>query len=161
MSTRMQFTIGQLARKAQIPTTTVRYYERVGLLAPDDRSQGNYRLYGKASLRRLRFIRAAQSIGFTLADIQALLGAQRGKPPTCSDVQKLIKGRLTEIEERLASLRHVERLLRSSLATCRKSAGAKCCHVIDTLEADSSRKPSKLKVRAGRRRYGARGVERH
>jgi hypothetical protein len=58
-------------------------------------------------------------------------------------------------------LRHIERLLRSSLATCRKSAGAKCCHVIDTLEADSSRRPKRAKARAGRGRYDARGAELH
>ena len=48
-----QFTIGRLAKKVQIPASTVRYYERIGLLEPEDRSQGNYRLYGRASLRRL------------------------------------------------------------------------------------------------------------
>jgi MerR family mercuric resistance operon transcriptional regulator len=161
MSTATHCTIGQLARKAQVPTTTVRYYERVGLLVPDDRSQGNYRLYGEASLRRLRFIRAAQSIGFTLDDVKSLLGAQPGRRPSCTDVQRLINVRLVEIEERLDSLRQVKRLLRSSLATCRKSAGAKCCHVIDTLEADSSRSPSKRKAWAGRDRYNARDANRH
>jgi MerR family mercuric resistance operon transcriptional regulator len=130
------FTIGQLARKAQIPTTTVRYYERIGILVPDDRSQGNYRLYDPATLRRLQFIRAAQSIGFTLDDIQSLLGARSGKSPSCADVQRLIKQRLAEIETRLDSLRQVQRLLRSSLQKCQKTARARCCHIIEALEAN-------------------------
>ena len=76
-----RFTIGQLALEARIPATTLRYYERIGLLLPDDRSQGNYRLYGAASLRRLQFICAAQSIGFKLDDIRTLLGALTGQAP--------------------------------------------------------------------------------
>ena len=140
MPSKQDFTIGGLARAADIPATTVRYYERIGLLVPDDRSQGNYRLYGAASLRRLKFIRAAQSIGFTLDDIQALLGAQDGKRPSCSEVQLLIKDRLSEIEDRLSSLRHVQRLLKSSLAKCQKTARARCCHVIDALDTNASHK---------------------
>lgn len=137
MPTKRDFTIGQLARAAEIPATTVRYYERIGLLLADDRSQGNYRLYSQASLRRLKFVRSAQSIGFTLDDIQSLLGAESGKPPSCSDVQELIKERLAEIKERLSSLRHVQRLLRSSLAKCQKAMRPKCCHVIEALEANT------------------------
>jgi MerR family mercuric resistance operon transcriptional regulator len=138
MPGKRDFTIGELARTAEIPTTTVRYYERIGLVVPDDRSLGNYRLYSPASLRRLKFIRAAQSIGFTLDDIRALLGAQDGKVPSCSEVQSLIKERLAEIEVHLASLRHVQKLLKSSLAKCQESARARCCHVLDTLDANFS-----------------------
>jgi DNA-binding transcriptional MerR regulator len=138
MPSKRDFTIGELARTADIPPTTVRYYERIGLLVPDDRSPGNYRLYSPASLRRLKFIRAAQSIGFTLDDIQALLGAQDGTRPSCPEVQLLIKDRLSEIAERLSSLRQVQRLLKASLAKCQITARAKCCHVIDALEANAS-----------------------
>ena len=138
MLSKRAITIGQLARAAKIPATTVRYYERIGLLVPDDRSQGNYRLYSQTSLRRLKFIRAAQSIGFTLDDIRALLDVQHGKPPSCSQVQVLIKDRLAEIEAHLSNLRHVQGLLRSSLVKCQKTARARCCHVIDTLETNAS-----------------------
>jgi len=66
----MQYTIGALARAAEVPTTTVRYYERTGLLPPEGRSGGNYRSYSVRSLERLRFIRAAQANGFTLDDVK-------------------------------------------------------------------------------------------
>jgi MerR family mercuric resistance operon transcriptional regulator len=134
-----RFTIGQLARQVQLPATTLRYYERIGLLTPDDRSQGNYRLYRKASLERLRFIRSAQSIGFTLDDIRALLGARAGTPPSCAGVQELIKQRLAEIDERLSSLRQVQRLLISSLRKCQRTARSRCCHVLESLERTSAR----------------------
>jgi len=132
-----QLTIGQLAETVDIPASTVRYYERIGLLAPEDRSQGNYRLYGPASLRRLRFIRAAQSIGFTLDDIRSLMGAQNRHSPSCRDVQRLIAARLTEIDKQMTSLRQVQKVLKASVAKCRKTERSRCCHVIESLEAIS------------------------
>ncbi len=65
-------TIGQLAAQADVPTSTVRYYERRGLLRCEGRTRANYRQYGEATLERLRFIRAAQAAGFTLVDIRSL-----------------------------------------------------------------------------------------
>jgi len=128
-----QFTIGQLGREVQIPASTVRYYERIGLLEPEDRSQGNYRLYGQASLSRLQFIRAAQAIGFTLDDIQALLGPENGSLPSCNDVQELIHQRLDDIGRRLKDLQHAQSVLKISLRKCRQSKRAGCCHVIEAL----------------------------
>src|SRR5260370_38558201 len=97
----VRYTICRLARAAAVPTSTVRYYERVGLLEPEDRSQGNYRLYTGESLRQLRFIRAAQAIGFTLDDVKLLLGSQDETTPPCHDVQHPIEKRLGEVHKRL------------------------------------------------------------
>ena len=107
-------TIGGLARAADVPVSTVRYYERAGILRPTGRSPGNYRLYSDQELERLRFIRAAQATGFTLEDIRALL-----RPAACARVQGLIEERLSEVAERMKELRHVERVLRASLKQCR------------------------------------------
>jgi MerR family mercuric resistance operon transcriptional regulator len=132
-----QFTIGRLARKARIPVTTVRYYERIGLLVPEQRSCGNYRLYGLTSLRRLRFIRAAQAIGFTLEDVKQLLGPIAEDSSPCRHVQTLIQLRLADIEQRLRDLRQVQQVLKSSLAKCQKTEGPGCCHVVETLARTS------------------------
>jgi len=134
---RHQFTITELARAADVPTTTLRYYERAGLLEAEDRSQGNYRLYTDESLRRLKFIRAAQAIGFTLDDVKDLLGRVAEGPPSCRWVQTLIEGRLADIEERLKDLRYVQRVLKSSLEQCKKTEQAGCCHVVETLRRKS------------------------
>ena len=83
------FTIGELAKSAGVPTSTVRYYEREGILKPSGRSASNYRLYSEEDLYRLRFIRAAQATGFTLADVTVLL-----RPAACGDVQERIENRL-------------------------------------------------------------------
>ncbi|MBI1900267.1 MAG: MerR family transcriptional regulator [Planctomycetia bacterium] len=128
-----QYTIGRLAKAAGVRTTTLRYYERTGLLEPEYRGGGNYRLYTEESLRRLKFIRAAQSIGFSLEHVRTLLGTQTGQTPSCFDVQSLIRERLTEIDQRLKDLLHVQRVLKSALQKCIKTQRSGCCHVIETL----------------------------
>lgn len=132
-----QYTISKLAKAAEIPTTTVRYYERIGLVEPEDRSLGNYRLYSEGSLSKLKFIRAAQATGFTLDDVKALLIDDEGELPTCGNVQSLIEERLFEIEQRLKDLRHVRRVLKSAFERCQKQKKTDCCQVVESLHAQS------------------------
>jgi MerR family mercuric resistance operon transcriptional regulator len=129
-----RYTISQLARAAGVPTTTVRYYERVGLVHPEDRSEGNYRLYSDASLRKLKFIRAAQAVGFTLDDVKSLLAAPGPSASACRQVQRLIEDRLTEVAQRLRDLRHVQQVLKSALARCRQHEHSGVCHVLWALQ---------------------------
>lgn len=121
----MSLTIGQLAKTAGVPSSTVRYYERIGLLECDNRSAGNYRLYGPAAAERLRFIRAAQAVGFGLDDISTLL---RGA--SCRDVQGLIESRLADVAGRLSDLRHVQRVLATCLKECRSARNKECPVVV-------------------------------
>ncbi len=123
-------TIGQLARAAGVPTSTVRYYERKRLLRPSARSASNYRLYSREDVERLRFIRAAQATGFTLEDITTLL-----RPAPCGKVQRLIDERLQHVTTRMKELRHVQRVLRASLETCREHETSGRCQVVDDLTA--------------------------
>jgi len=128
-------TIGQLAAAAEVPTSTVRYYERAGLLSPSSRSEGNYRLYSEADLARLRFIRGAQATGFTLDDVHELL-----RPAPCDEVQSRIEARIAKVRARMRELRHVERVLRASLETCRQHEAAGRCAVIEDLSAKAHSK---------------------
>ncbi len=123
-----KLTIGDLAKAADVPTSTVRYYERTGILKPGGRSPANYRVYSESELERLRFIRAAQATGFTLDDIKALL-----RPAGCSKVQGIIEERLSEVRHRMKELRHVQKVLRSSLAECRAHQETGRCRVVDEL----------------------------
>ena len=131
-----RLTISELAEAAGIPTTTLRYYERIHLVEPEDRSCGNYRLYGDQSLKKLNFIRAAQAIGFTLEDVKSLLADGKGKTPTCGNVQSLIEARLTDVEERLKDLRHVRKVLKSALDQCQNQEPTACCHIVKQLQAN-------------------------
>lgn len=132
-----RYTISQLAKAAGVPTTTVRYYERIGLVQPDDRTNGNYRLYSDQSLNKMKFVRAAQAIGFTLDDIKTLLASPDGSTVSCRQVQTLIEERLAEVAQRLKDLRHVQHVLKSALEMCRTTQHADCCHVIETLRSKS------------------------
>lgn len=133
------YTIGELALAADVPTTTVRYYERCGLLRPAARSgSGRYRLYGEAELERLRFIRAAQRSGFVLEDVATLLELRDGETDPCSEVQELIATRLDDVARRLRDLQSVARVLRESLAMCRRHEREGRCEVIGALSAPSA-----------------------
>ncbi len=127
-----RYTISQLAQAAEVPTTTIRYYERVGLVQPENRSAGNYRLYNEESLQTLRFIRSAQAIGFALDDVKTLFSVSNAGG-SCRKVQGMIEERLSEIGKRLKDLRHVQKVLKSSLRKCRDAEQDNGCHVIQTL----------------------------
>lgn len=130
---RQHLTIGELAKAAGVPTSTVRYYERVGLLEPAGRTEGNYRAYGEDALERLQFIRAAQATGFTLHDIASLLPLHSGTRSSCKAVQGLIRERLAEVRKRMADLRRVERVLRSAFGECQTSERTGHCETLEKL----------------------------
>lgn len=125
-----EFTIGELAKVVDVPTSTLRYYERAGILRPSGRSAGNYRVYSEAEVERLRFIRAAQATGFTLDDIKALL-----RPSACAKVQGLIEQRLEQVAARMAELRRVQRVLKGALNECLGHEESGRCRVIENLSA--------------------------
>ena len=135
-----KLTVGELAEAARVPVSTIRYYERTGLLRPSARSASNYRLYSNEDLERLRFVRSAQATGFTLKDIQALL-----RPAACGAVQHLIGERLAEVAERLKELRRVQKMLREALKECHAHETTGRCKVVDELSASARFQPSHSK----------------
>ncbi len=142
------YTIGQLARAADVPTSTVRYYERRGLLRPDSRSEGNYRIYGGAALERLLFARSAQAAGFTLSNISALLRFRDGDAAPCQEVQTLITSRLDQVTEQMDHLEHVQRMLRKWLRVCREAERTGQCGVLEGLAAAETGTSTKRRKRS-------------
>jgi DNA-binding transcriptional MerR regulator len=136
-------TIGRLARAAAVPVSTVRYYERRGLLRPDRRSEGNYRLYGLEALDRLRFVRSAQSAGFTLSDIGKLLEFRNGEPAPCQEVQTLIVSRLDSVGAQVEQLLQVREMLRQWLRVCRRAERTGRCGVLEGLCGCEEKNPRK------------------
>ena len=132
------YTIGRLGKAADVPISTVRYYEQRGLLSPEQRTQSNYRLYGVDSLRRLRFIRIAQANGFTLEDIVLLLAFRDGHGDACGKVEHLVENRLDHITAQLKEFRRVQKVLRSTLEWCRNPRVKGRCQVLDDLDKRSS-----------------------
>jgi len=132
------YTIGQLARAAGVATSTVRFYEKHGLLRPDARTDSNYRLYRPGALERLLFIRAAQANGFTLQHVGHLLSLRDGRTAPCREVQSLIEERLADVGNRLRQLAHLKRVLHASLAKCRRGERSGKCKVMDGLEVSAT-----------------------
>jgi DNA-binding transcriptional MerR regulator len=141
------FTIGQLAKRAGVPTSTVRFYERSGLLSADARTGGNYRAYGERSLERLKFIRSAQATGFSLVNIREFLRLTHDDESPCDEVIALTKMRLAEVRQRIEDLRHVEKILNKSLAVCCTGKEADFCQEVIRLKGPPGR-PRKLPAAA-------------
>jgi len=133
-----QFTIGQLAKETNTPTSTIRYYERRNLLQAKDRTGGNYRLYDESALQRLQFIRSAQEVGFTLADISNLLQIREGAVEPCTHVQALIQTRLTHIRSEIGHLSEMEGMLDQWLKVCQEVCRTGKCGVIEGLDGSPS-----------------------
>lgn len=130
-------TIGQAAEAAGVAATTLRYYEREGLLRPALRSQARYRLYDADAVERLRFIRAAQAVGFTLDDIRLLLELESDDGNYCrSEVQKLMERRLADVKQKMKDLKRVQAVLGRALDRCRRSQGE--CPVLKELSPAKS-----------------------
>lgn len=138
-----RLTIGALAKQAGVPTSTVRYYERRGLLRPEGRSKGNYRIYGEEAMDRLRFVRSAQAAGFTLSDIIALLQFRDGDAAPCKEVQGLITVRLAQVVEQIDHLKLVERMLGKWRTVCREAERSGRCGVLEGLAAKKKKSPGK------------------
>lgn len=130
------FTIGRLAAAAGVNLQTVRYYQRRGLLPVPPRPASGYRRYTPADVRRIRFIKRAQTLGFTLRGVDELLTLS---DQSCRDVQVVAEARRADVAARLRDLRRMLKALDVALAACRKSGHDAECPLIDTL-ADSEEK---------------------
>ena len=133
------YTIGRLAKTVGVPTSTLRFYERTGLLRPDARTGGNYREYSQQSVERLRFIRSAQATGFSLADVRELLSLTHSDEPPCEEVLALTRQRLAEVRQRLKELRHVEKVLARAMDGCCTGHTPDLCEEITRLKGPGAR----------------------
>ena len=129
------WTIGQAARALGVAASTLRFWESQGLVRPAQRTASGYRLYGPEQLERLRFVRAAQQVGFRLEDIRTLLALDGDCPACRAEVRRLLEARLAAIEAKLAELKRVRAILGRALARCRRSSSG--CAVLQTLRPDS------------------------
>ncbi len=120
----IRLTIGQLARRAGVASSTLRFYESEGLLAPDGRSAAGYRLYRPAALQTVRFIRRAQRLGFSLADIARLLAGWHQNDLDHEALQSVAVARYLELEKAITDLLILRRELNRFLANIRHDGPA-------------------------------------
>lgn len=121
-----QFHIGDLARVTATKVVTIRYYEQAGLLPEPPRSDGNYRLYSQSHLERLRFIRRARDLGFSLGEIRSLLLLAGNRSRSCADVDRLARLHLEEVEHKIADLCLLRDELRQTIGNCSDNTIAEC-----------------------------------
>jgi MerR family mercuric resistance operon transcriptional regulator len=104
----------------------MRFYERAGLLPKPMRTASNYRLYPDEAVTRIRFIRRAQQLGFTLKEIKDLLELRVSRRRSCAEVRSHAEAKITDIEARMRSLRQMSRALRRLAHECESHGGGEC-----------------------------------
>lgn len=127
--------VGAAARAAGVEVQTLHYYERRGLLRPRARSAAGYREYGEPEVRRVRGIRRAQTLGFTLREIGELLAIADGGRPV-DEVSELARGKLDEIDARIRDLQGMRSSLSEAIATCACGGELPRCQVIEGLAGE-------------------------
>ena len=124
--------IGQLAAEIGVNSSALRFYETEGLLQPDERTPSGYRVYGPRAEHRLRFLKRAQSLGLTLAEIKLLIESPRARRDVeASALRGAVASKLTETRARIARLRSVVRELKRVEAVLVDHAPPDCCHLGD------------------------------
>ena len=141
------YTIGQLAKAVSVNIQTVRYYERLRLLGPSARRPSGYRIYGEDEKQRLRFIKNAQALGFTLQEIAELLKLSVTSTARCGDVQRRAQAKLTHVEAKVRDLQALARSLRNLIRTCRAGQPTEQCPILTSLE--NEHKVSRKKLAEG------------
>lgn len=128
-------TIGRLARAADVGVETIRYYQQRGLL-PVPRSAGAFRQYPLDLVDRIRFVKRAQELGFSLDEIIELLRLEDGA--NRSSIRRIATDRLDQIERKLSDLRSMQRVLKHLIAECEHTRAELPCPIIATLAANRS-----------------------
>lgn len=131
-------TTGQVARQAGVNIETVRFYERKGLLKEPPRRESGYRQYGTGAITRIRFIKRAQELGFSLREVHELLNLRAEGPEACPDVQARAESKISDIENKIETLEQMRRVLRRLIEECSHHAPEDECPVLEALEGEPS-----------------------
>ena len=127
--------ISQAATDSGLPVKTIRYYEEVGLIAPKRRENG-YRDYGAPDLHKLTFLQRARGLGFSIEDCRVLLSLYEDKGRASSDVKKLAKAHVTQIDQKIGELQSLRSTLDQLIASCHGDTRADC-PIVDDLAGKS------------------------
>ncbi len=125
-------TIGALAAAADVGVETIRFYQRKGLLCEPDKPYGRIRRYGAADVARVRFVKSAQRLGFSLDEVAELLRLEDGTH--CAEASRLAEHKLNDIRAKLADLAQMESVLAQLVCACHASDGHVSCPIIASLQ---------------------------
>lgn len=131
-------TIGQVSNLAGVNRETLRYYERKGIIDLPARKDSGYRIYPLETVKRIRFIKRAQTLGFSLKEITELIALQNNADGAiCRDVKKYAKDKVKKIEMKLADLNQMHSRLRELIAVCDEGNSLSACPILDAFEVGS------------------------
>lgn len=130
--------IGQLAQRAGVAIDTVRYYERHGILPTPQRQASGYRRYAEGDVARLRFVRRAKSLGFTLVEIRELLALSSRPADDMAGLKAAAGEKLADVENKLAELTRVRDGLRTLIDACPGHGALERCPILNALSEDEA-----------------------
>lgn len=133
-------TIGQLARRTGTKAETIRYYERIGLLAAPSRSGGNYRHYAPDATRQLAFVRRARELGFSIGQVRELLGLATEQDADCTRIDEVARTHVEAIEHKIRDLRQLKTELERMIGSC-PGGRVSDCRVLDALSGSTEQAP--------------------
>ena len=126
-------TIGRLAKKAGVTIDTVRFYERIGLVAEPARTESNYRLYSEDGVARLSFIKRAKDLGFSLNEIKELLALRLDPKATRAEVKERTEVKINDIRKKIADLSQILIALEHLSDSCDGHGSADDCPILEAL----------------------------
>lgn len=131
--------IGQLAKAANVNIDTIRYYERRGLIPEPPRRTSGYREYSLGYIARIRFIKRAQELGFSLKEIKDLLDLRVDSQTVCSDVKKRTEAKIIDIDEKIQSLIRMKQTLINLVEHCKSQEPTGECPILSMLDAEEDK----------------------
>ncbi|MBF6570791.1 MAG: heavy metal-responsive transcriptional regulator [Candidatus Binataceae bacterium] len=131
-----RLTMGELAKRGQVNRETVRYYEQRGLLPRASRSMAGYRVFSDDALRRLRFIRHAKVLGFSLNEIGELLALRVNSVDACDRVRARTQAKVADIDKKIHSLQQMKAALSELISACARRGKTSDCPILDSLDAN-------------------------
>ena len=131
-------TIGKLAKKADVSIDSIRFYERRGLIAEPQRTESNYRVYPLEAADRLRFIKKAQHLGFSLSEIQELLDLSQNPSASKADVKSKTEEKIEDIKSKIQNLNRILKALEQLDKTCDGHGPVRECPILKALATDDS-----------------------
>jgi MerR family transcriptional regulator, copper efflux regulator len=126
-------TIGQVATQAGLGIDTIRYYERRGLVPAPPRTDGGYRIYPAGTVARLRFIRRAKELGFSLKEIKELLDLRLDPAATCAEIKNQTETKIAQIEAKIADFQRMRQVLANLVNACRGRGPVDECPILEAI----------------------------
>lgn len=127
--------VGEVARQVRVNLQTVRYYERRGLLPKPPRTESNYRAYPEDAVLRVRFVRRAQELGFTLKEIKELLSLRAAPRTRCGDVRKRAEVKVRDIDDKIRTLQAMRTALTKLMGACSRQGPVTQCPILEALDS--------------------------